>query len=170
LLAKSVIEMVKSAASGRSPGDVKSALFFIFLFGAFFAIYLQCYFLNKGLARGDALFIVPVYQVAWVLMNTLLGMIYFRDYIQMSALAIGLFCVGVSVTLLGVYLLSLREKAPMVGQSLAKQVDSASSGDGSDASEGAVSSANKAEALAVDKIITIVSPPADSAASDSKRD
>ncbi len=72
LFAKSAIEMAKSSASGRSPDDVKSPIFALFLLGAGAAIYVQCLFLNKGLERGDALFIVPVYQVSWVFTNTVL--------------------------------------------------------------------------------------------------
>jgi uncharacterized membrane protein len=131
--AKSAIEMAKSSISGRSSSDVKSPLFVVFLLVCVVAIYLQCFFLNKGLARGDALFIVPVYQVAWVLMNTVLGMIYFRDWFLMTNLQIGLFCMGVVITLVGVYLLSLREKAPIVTSAFAQSASSVNSGAGSGA-------------------------------------
>jgi hypothetical protein len=125
--------MAKSSISGRSSSDVKSPLFVVFLLVCVVAIYLQCFFLNKGLARGDALFIVPVYQVAWVLMNTVLGMIYFRDWFLMTNLQIGLFCMGVVITLVGVYLLSLREKAPVVTSAFAQSASSVNSGSGAEA-------------------------------------
>ena len=111
--AKSAIEMIKGNISGRSPDDIKSALFVVFILVCVVAIYLQCYFLNKGLSRADALLVVPIYQVAWVMMNTVLGMIYFRDWFTMTNTQVGIFCLGVVITLFGVYLLSLREKTPV---------------------------------------------------------
>jgi len=124
LFAKSAIEMAKSSMSGRSPTDVQSPIFALFLLGAGLAIWVQCLFLNKGLEKGDALFIVPVYQVSWVFTNTMVGLIYFRDYWGMTKTQISVFATGVVIALVGVYLLSLREKAKPVGTSFA---DSATS-------------------------------------------
>jgi uncharacterized membrane protein len=160
--AKSAIEMIKSSISGRSPDDIKSFLFIVFILVCVVAIYLQCYFLNKGLARADALLVVPIYQVAWVLMNTILGMIYFRDWFTMTNTQVGVFCLGVVITLVGVYLLSLREKAPV--SSFAKAASSVNT-DGEAASMDHVHtprSERGGEASAVDKIRdAIVTMPSD---------
>jgi len=64
--------------------------------------------LNEGLSKADALIIVPVYQVCWVIMNTVVGMVYFEDYRDMPGANMALFLLGVVITLLGVYLLSDR--------------------------------------------------------------
>lgn len=137
--AKSAIEMVKGNISGRSPDDIKSALFVVFILVCVVAIYLQCYFLNKGLSRADALLVVPIYQVAWVLMNTVLGMIYFRDWFTMTNTQVGIFSLGVVITLFGVYMLSLREKTPVAAFArAATTVDAADDVDDTDAEPAAL--------------------------------
>jgi len=70
--------------------------------------------LNEGLSKADALVIVPVYQVCWVTMNTIVGMIYFEDYKEMIPWHTALFLIGVAITLVGVFLLSKRDSATKV--------------------------------------------------------
>jgi hypothetical protein len=65
--------------------------------------------LNAGLKYADALFVVPVYQVCWVIMNCIVGMTYFQDFRSMTPLQIFAFVVGVLITLIGVRCLSQRE-------------------------------------------------------------
>eukprot|EP00455_Lapot_gusevi_P011472 TRINITY_DN15280_c0_g3_i3.p2 TRINITY_DN15280_c0_g3~~TRINITY_DN15280_c0_g3_i3.p2 ORF type:complete len:192 (-),score=72.12 TRINITY_DN15280_c0_g3_i3:53-628(-) len=103
------MELGKMAATGGK-NDLGSPIFYLLLFCMSVSLYFQIFLLNKGLERGDALFIVPVYQVAWVFMNTILGMIYFRDYWAMTNIELILFCLGVVITLSGIYLLSLRTR------------------------------------------------------------
>lgn len=122
-LAKSVVEMIKSASKGHSR-DLANPFFFLFLSAIIVSIYLQVYLLNLGLELGDALFIVPVYQVAWVLMSTLHGLIYFRDLWDMTVLNVCLFVLGVIVTLLGVYLLSRRVESPGLIKPVYSKADS----------------------------------------------
>lgn len=65
--------------------------------------------LNAGLKYADALFVVPVYQVCWVIMNCIVGMTYFQDFRTMSPVQIFAFVMGVIITLVGVRCLSQRE-------------------------------------------------------------
>jgi hypothetical protein len=53
--------------------------------------------LNEGLKKADALFVVPVYQVSWVIMNTIVAMIYFQDYSHMESHELFIFVVGESI-------------------------------------------------------------------------
>lgn len=73
---------------------------------------LQVRFLNMGLAKADALLVVPIYQVSWVLMNCIVGFTYFQDYQAMSTFQIVMFSLAVFVILMGVYLLSTRPLTP----------------------------------------------------------
>jgi len=106
LFAKSATEPVKATAAGNNQFNNPLAYFFVlFLIGM---VYLQMKFLNLGLSKADALYVVPVYQVCWVVMNAVVGMTYFRDYRDMSGLAMFLFLLGIAITSFGVYLLSKR--------------------------------------------------------------
>jgi hypothetical protein len=107
LFAKSSAEIVKSTIAGTNefvqpPSYLLISLLFFFLF-------LQMRTLNQGLRRADALVIVPVYQVSWVMMNAVVGMMYFQDYKHVESWELALFFLGLMVTLFGVYLLARRE-------------------------------------------------------------
>jgi hypothetical protein len=45
------VECERDDTTGRSSDDVKNPMFALFIIGAFFAIYVQCVFLNKVLLR-----------------------------------------------------------------------------------------------------------------------
>jgi hypothetical protein len=107
LFAKSATELVSESISGNNQFDQPLPYFFILFLG--FLLVMQMKFLNNGLARADALYIVPIYQVVWVVMNAVVGMTYFRDFTSMSDLSAALFAVGIFITSVGVGLLSRRE-------------------------------------------------------------
>jgi len=107
LFAKSTAEIVKQTARGENQFVNFASYFIIFFLFAF--LFAQMRMLNEGLSKADALVIVPVYQVCWVTMNTVVGMIYFEDYKQMIPRDTVLFLLGVAITLVGVFLLSKRD-------------------------------------------------------------
>lgn len=99
LFAKSVAEIMKEVLrfGGNALTSWPPYIFVTFMLGSLFLQVLpffsssstllrflfwllQVRFLNEGLDKGDALFIVPVYQVFWVLWSTLAGMLYFEDF------------------------------------------------------------------------------------------
>lgn len=107
LFAKSCAEILKQFFSKDASALTKPVPYFLAFF-LFFFLALQVRFLNDGLKVADALLVVPVYQVCWVVMNIVVGMIYFQEYQNMSSLSLSLFSVGVLITLVGVYLLATR--------------------------------------------------------------
>jgi len=107
LFAKSSAEIIKQTNNGENQ-FVYPASYFIVL-GLVVCLVLQMRLLNTGLSKADALYIVPVYQVMWVIMNTVVGMVYFQDYQKMLWYNVIAFLIGVCVTLFGVYMLSKRE-------------------------------------------------------------
>jgi len=107
LFAKSTAEIVKQTARGENQFVNFASYFIIFFLFAF--LFLQMRILNEGLSKADALVIVPVYQVCWVTMNTVVGMVYFEDYKEMIPWHTALFLLGVGITLVGVFLLSKRD-------------------------------------------------------------
>jgi len=76
----------------------------------FVTIFFQIRWLNSGLRRFDALYIVPVFQSFWILVSVISGMVFFGEYedifgsIENSVM----FPFGVLVTISGVYVLSQR--------------------------------------------------------------
>jgi len=107
MFAKSTAEVVKQTARGENQFDHPASYFLIFFLFTF--LFLQMRILNEGLSKADALIIVPVYQVCWVMMNTVVGMVYFEDYKDMIPWHTVLFLFGVVITLGGVFLLSKRD-------------------------------------------------------------
>jgi magnesium transporter len=73
LFAKSSAEIVKTTAAGNN--QFHDAASFFLCFGLVACLLLQIRLLNEGLMKADALFVVPVYQVCWVVMNTVVGMV-----------------------------------------------------------------------------------------------
>jgi len=69
---------------------------------------LQIHFLNAGLERFDVLLIVPMYQGFWIILTAAAGMVTYREYENFGVLEGVFFPLGVVVTLVGVYVMSLR--------------------------------------------------------------
>ncbi len=110
LFTKSTGEIVQQTIAGNN--QFAHVLPYVFLVGLGVCLFSQVRLLNAALARADSLYVVPVYQVSWVLSNVVVSMAYFQDYTNMSSFAMGMFTFGVAVTCLGVGLLSFsRQKA-----------------------------------------------------------
>ncbi len=99
LFSKSSAEVVKETADGKN--QFTHVFTYIVLILAVFCLYLQMKLLNEGLEKADALFVVPIYQVFWVVMNVITGMIYFEDYKSLDQQHLFFFVVGVFITLTG---------------------------------------------------------------------
>jgi len=126
LFAKSTAEVFRMTFKGNNQFKYPGSYFFVALL--LFFLLFQMHFLNMGLARCDALYAVPVYQVCWVIMGCVVGFMYFQDYRTMTSLSLGMFFVGVGVTVAGVYILSQRyspenvSDKPVIGQKAARKL------------------------------------------------
>jgi len=63
-------------------------------------------YLNRGLRRGTALFVVPLYYVLSTLLAIIGGLVYFEEFAHFSLLQGSLFGAGVILTIAGVYMSS----------------------------------------------------------------
>ncbi|KAF4324239.1 hypothetical protein BBO99_00000909 [Phytophthora kernoviae] len=106
LLAKSTVELLKSAIWGDS-GFYMFTQFtsYVIVAGMGACLGFQIHFLNGGLARFDALVVVPVYQSFWILMSVLGGIMYFEEYVNMTRTQMLMFTIGGFVTILGIIVL-----------------------------------------------------------------
>ncbi|TMW69437.1 hypothetical protein Poli38472_001593 [Pythium oligandrum] len=106
LFAKSVAELIKTTAEGTN----QFAKFGTYaISGSMFAcIFLQIHWLAHGLQSFDAVFVVPVFQCFFISVSIFGGGVYFKEFANMTTLALSMFFFGVCVTLSGVYILAQR--------------------------------------------------------------
>ena len=71
---------------------------------------LQLHHLNKGLARFEALLVVPVYQTLWTVFAIGGGLIFFQEYRVMTRRGCLLYVVGNCISLVGVTILVVQRK------------------------------------------------------------
>lgn len=106
LLAKSTVELLKSAIWGDSGFYMfTQPTSYVIIAGLGACLGFQVHFLNGGLARFDALVVIPVYQSFWILMSVLGGIMYFEEYVSMTRMQMLMFTIGSCVTILGIIVL-----------------------------------------------------------------
>ncbi|KDO21227.1 hypothetical protein SPRG_13727 [Saprolegnia parasitica CBS 223.65] len=106
LLAKSTVELLKSAIWGDGADAFKHPATYAIISGLVVCLLCQITFLNGGLKRFDALVVIPVYQSFWILTSVLGGIMYFEEYISMTQTEMVMFTMGGVVTISGIiYLL-----------------------------------------------------------------
>jgi magnesium transporter len=71
-------------------------------------IFLQIKWMNEGLQRFEALYIVPVFMSFWILISVVAGLVFFGEYAEMNSKQAMMFPFGVMMTIVGVYFLSQR--------------------------------------------------------------
>jgi hypothetical protein len=79
------------------------------------ALVFQVRYLNKGLEYFDAMVVVPIFQSAIILANSLAGIVFFGDLRNESAAKKFLFCMGAACSMAGVCVLMLKTKAAGAG-------------------------------------------------------
>lgn len=106
LLAKSTVELLKSAIWGQAGSYMFTQVAsYVIIGGMALCLGCQVHFLNGGLARFDALVVVPVYQSFWILTSVLGGIMYFEEYVNMTRLQMCMFSVGGVITIAGIVVL-----------------------------------------------------------------
>eukprot|EP00656_Telonema_subtile_P009459 TRINITY_DN14445_c0_g1_i1.p1 TRINITY_DN14445_c0_g1~~TRINITY_DN14445_c0_g1_i1.p1 ORF type:complete len:276 (-),score=62.92 TRINITY_DN14445_c0_g1_i1:57-884(-) len=108
MFAKGALELGYSAITG------KSSVFYLFLCLPPFGLCLWCqvHYLNQALKMFDALYVVPVYQIFWIVMGILSGLIFYQEYRNLDPVSSWMFAVGCVVNLVGVIILSQRQASP----------------------------------------------------------
>ncbi|KAJ0403945.1 hypothetical protein P43SY_009438 [Pythium insidiosum] len=107
LFAKSAIELIKTTVGGTNQFATFGT--YAITLSMFTCIFLQIHWLAHGLQSFDAVFVVPVFQCFFISVSIFGGGVYFKDFSNMSSMALGMFFFGAVVTLSGVFLLSQRE-------------------------------------------------------------
>jgi hypothetical protein len=108
LFAKCTVELLANSLTGSG------FMFFywktyVVVVAMFSCVYFQIRWLNAGLKRFDVSYCVPVFQSFWICVSVVSGMIFYHEYVGMSADQAALFVFAVLVTIAGVVGLSQRE-------------------------------------------------------------
>jgi magnesium transporter len=128
IFAKGTSELIQNAIATNDPSDWTShPLPYFFLVGLVVSVTSCLTFLNLGLKKFEALFVVPVYLSFWNAFAITGSLIYYQEYKYMSAVDGIVYALGIAVMMVGVVLL-VRERSKVV-----KDEDShAVAGDGLD--------------------------------------
>ena len=106
LFAKSSSELIKNALIHKVYDDwTTSPLPYIFLLGMIVSVFTEISVLNKGLAKFDALVVVPVFQSFFTAFSITGGLIFFQEYQFMKQYDRMMYLMGISIALMGVRLL-----------------------------------------------------------------
>lgn len=101
LYAKATAELFKSAFRG-APGLGRTGETYLIVTGMIFCMLIQITYLNGGLLHHNSLTVVPVYQAFWIISGIIGGLVYFDEIRSFTELQLGIFSLGVLVTISGV--------------------------------------------------------------------
>ena len=106
LFAKSIAEMVKLTARGHNQFSYISIIIAVCMV---LTVFTQIHFLAQGLQHFDAIFVVPVFQSAFIIGAIFVGATYFKEFSNFSMLQAIFFPTGIFIVILGVMLLAQRK-------------------------------------------------------------
>lgn len=106
LFGKMVSELLAVSFSGNN--QFVYVLSYVFLVCMLISIFAQLHFLAKALKSFDALYCIPVFQCFFISTSTICGACYFNEFSDFGVIQWVFFSVGLIITLVGVYCMSLR--------------------------------------------------------------
>lgn len=108
LLGKSCAELVKTLIAGRGNLFLHFGTY-VLLAAMFLSIFGQLSFLNFALERFDALIVIPVFQTFWTLVSVVGGFVFYKEYLNLQAIQVVMFFIGLACTIFGVHILAQRK-------------------------------------------------------------
>jgi uncharacterized membrane protein len=106
-LTKSVSELLRDTLGGRN--QLHYAFTYVVLVATAGTASFWVYRMDLALKKFDALFIIPLLQVAWTTLSIVGGGIYYKEFDDYDAFNVALFFACLSVIFFGVWLLAPRE-------------------------------------------------------------
>lgn len=110
IFAKSTMEILKAAYNGVQ-GLGSSGETYLIVSAMLFCLLIQITYLNGALKEYDSLSVVPIYQAYWIVSGVVGGLVYFDEIQTFTDIQLGIFCLGIIITMTGVALLA-RRKSP----------------------------------------------------------
>jgi len=106
-LSKIVVLLIKESIEVTN--QFTNAAAFIFVVGFIGCAVLSLLVLNAGLARFEAVIVIPVYYVLSTILIIVSGELLYNTYLNFTETTATLFSIGIAISLFGVYLLSCHE-------------------------------------------------------------
>lgn len=107
LFGKMVAELLAQSVVGES--QMTNPLTYAFIGAMLVSIFSQLHFMAVALSFFDALYVIPVFQCWFILISTLGGAAYFKEFSRFKTFNMIGFPIGIILTLLGVKILSSRD-------------------------------------------------------------
>ena len=105
IFAKTSSELVKNAILRRDFDDLRNPISIVAVIMTVVTALTQLHVLNLGLAKFEAVIVVPVYQTFLNACAITMGLIFFQEYRLMSRKDTTMYSVGLVITLVGVKML-----------------------------------------------------------------
>ena len=114
IMLKVVGEFTQGALSGEQQAiDAWDSIHpYYHLLVVFFLAFGMISFINQGLERFNAVSFLPLYNCLFIILCTLLGALFFREFDTFTAKASLMFPLGISITVLGISLISCNAQGP----------------------------------------------------------
>jgi len=107
LFLKSFTEFVGNIANDAANAENRENWYSYFtLIGVIVTNFLLEFFRQRGLSFFHAVYVVPINQCVLIVLGTVMGGLYFREFEKMSALDGALFCLAIVMTVMGVFILA----------------------------------------------------------------
>jgi hypothetical protein len=108
IMLKVVGEFTQGALSGQEQAEAawSSVHPYYHLLVVFFLAFGMISFINQGLERFPAVSFLPLYNCLFIVLCTLLGALFFREFDDFSVKASIMFPLGIIITILGISLIS----------------------------------------------------------------
>jgi hypothetical protein len=106
LFLKGLAELIKDLLAG-SLGVFAAPAFYVFVACTVFFAVSQVVWINKGLAEFEAVKFIPAYSAALSLVGSLVGVVYFEEYKQLTTAGAVLWPVGAVISAFGILILLL---------------------------------------------------------------
>ena len=88
--------------------------FYITILGMAFLAFMQLSWLNKGLAKYDSVIMLPIYNTILIILSTINGSIFFKEYTVQTPFQLSMFCVGICLACFGVCIVSSISKKEII--------------------------------------------------------
>jgi len=108
LFLKSFTEFIGSSASSTAVAAENATNWYSYftLLGVVLTNFSLEFFRQRGLSYFHAVYMVPINQVVLIVMGTVLGGLYFKEFASMTSVDAGMFVVAILMTVIGVFILA----------------------------------------------------------------
>ena len=106
LFLKSFTEFLGNVGAAEAEANARSWYSYFTLLGVVLTNFLLEFFRQRGLSFFHAVYVVPINQCMLIVLGTVMGGLYFREFERMGVRDGALFCLAILLTVMGVFILA----------------------------------------------------------------